>query len=451
MNLGPAAAARARRVPRRRGRLQPRPRHAVQGVRAGRGDHGAGGVVRPKKKNPTGRGVLLKEQPFTFRQRKDGSVAIFWKRTPRHRAHREAGGELPRRLVRLQRPGAAAADGEGDRQLQAREREADQAVSDGNGLVQLTKKDFTSDQEVRWCPGCGDYAILAAVQSFMPELGLKRENIVFVSGIGCAARFPYYMETYGMHSIHGRAPAIATGLSRVPPGPVRLGRDRRRRLDVDRRQPPDPRAAPEREPEDPDVQQPDLRADEGPVLADERAGEGDEVDADGLARPPVQPAVAGDRRRGDVRRARDRHRQEGADRGAPRRRRSTRGAPSSRSTRTATSTTTTRSTSSASRRRTGCTCGTASRSCGATRACGCCRTGRRRSSRRRSRGCSCTTRTRTSRRTRSRCSRMTQQAIGATPMGVFRVGRAPGLRRADGRADRGREGEGRRRARGAAR
>ena len=83
----------------------------------------------------------------------------------------------------------------------------------GNGQVALTKKDFTSDQEVRWCPGCGDYAILTAVQSFMPELGLKRENIVFVSGIGCAARFPYYMETYGMHSIHGRAPAIATGLS----------------------------------------------------------------------------------------------------------------------------------------------------------------------------------------------------------------------------------------------
>ena len=77
--------------------------------------------------------------------------------------------------------------------------------------MQLTAKDFKSDQEVRWCPGCGDYAILAAVQSFMPELGLKRENIVFVSGIGCAARFPYYMQTYGMHSIHGRAPAIATG------------------------------------------------------------------------------------------------------------------------------------------------------------------------------------------------------------------------------------------------
>jgi 2-oxoglutarate/2-oxoacid ferredoxin oxidoreductase subunit beta len=79
--------------------------------------------------------------------------------------------------------------------------------------VKLTLKDFKSDQEVRWCPGCGDYAVLAAVQSFMPELGLEREKIVFISGIGCAARFPYYMQTYGMHSIHGRAPAIATGLA----------------------------------------------------------------------------------------------------------------------------------------------------------------------------------------------------------------------------------------------
>jgi 2-oxoglutarate ferredoxin oxidoreductase subunit beta len=77
----------------------------------------------------------------------------------------------------------------------------------------LTKKDFTSDQEVRWCPGCGDYAILAAVQSFLPELGIPRENIVFISGIGCSSRFPYYLNTYGMHSIHGRAPAIATGLA----------------------------------------------------------------------------------------------------------------------------------------------------------------------------------------------------------------------------------------------
>src|SRR5213075_2571847 len=77
----------------------------------------------------------------------------------------------------------------------------------------LKAKDFKTDQEVRWCPGCGDYAILAAVQGFLPELGLRRENIVFVSGIGCSSRFPYYLETYGMHSIHGRAPAIATGIA----------------------------------------------------------------------------------------------------------------------------------------------------------------------------------------------------------------------------------------------
>ena len=81
------------------------------------------------------------------------------------------------------------------------------------GATALTGKDFTSDQEVRWCPGCGDYAVLKAVQGFLPDLGLRRENIVFVSGIGCSSRFPYYLDTYGMHSIHGRAPAIATGLA----------------------------------------------------------------------------------------------------------------------------------------------------------------------------------------------------------------------------------------------
>ena len=78
-------------------------------------------------------------------------------------------------------------------------------------------KDFKTDQEVRWCPGCGDYAILAAVQSFLPELGVRRENLCFVSGIGCSSRFPYYVDTYGMHSIHGRAPAIATGLATSRP------------------------------------------------------------------------------------------------------------------------------------------------------------------------------------------------------------------------------------------
>ncbi|HEX4978646.1 MAG TPA: 2-oxoacid:ferredoxin oxidoreductase subunit beta [Acidimicrobiales bacterium] len=80
-----------------------------------------------------------------------------------------------------------------------------------------TKKDWSSDQEVRWCPGCGDYSILTALQMLMPELGVRRENTVFVSGIGCSSRFPYYMNTYGMHSIHGRAPAIATGLAVARP------------------------------------------------------------------------------------------------------------------------------------------------------------------------------------------------------------------------------------------
>src|SRR5712675_1564888 len=78
-------------------------------------------------------------------------------------------------------------------------------------------KDFKSDQEVRWCPGCGDYAILAAFQAFLPELEVPRENIVVISGIGCSSRFPYYVNTYGMHSIHGRAPAVATGLKAARP------------------------------------------------------------------------------------------------------------------------------------------------------------------------------------------------------------------------------------------
>jgi 2-oxoglutarate ferredoxin oxidoreductase subunit beta len=81
------------------------------------------------------------------------------------------------------------------------------------GTATLTKADFQSDQETRWCPGCGDYAILSAVQQFMPELGIPPERIVFITGIGCAGRFAYYMDTYGMHSIHGRAPALATGLA----------------------------------------------------------------------------------------------------------------------------------------------------------------------------------------------------------------------------------------------
>ena len=80
-----------------------------------------------------------------------------------------------------------------------------------------TTKDFASDQEVKWCPGCGDYSILKQVQSILPEIGIKRENMVFVSGIGCSSRFPYYMNTYGIHSIHGRAPAVATGIKLANP------------------------------------------------------------------------------------------------------------------------------------------------------------------------------------------------------------------------------------------
>jgi 2-oxoglutarate/2-oxoacid ferredoxin oxidoreductase subunit beta len=87
----------------------------------------------------------------------------------------------------------------------------------GNGAATLTKKDFASDQETRWCPGCGDYAILATVQQFLPELGLPPERTVWIAGIGCAGRFAYYMNTYGVHGIHGRAPALATGLALARP------------------------------------------------------------------------------------------------------------------------------------------------------------------------------------------------------------------------------------------
>src|SRR5207302_10300622 len=122
---------------------------------------------------------------------------------------------VPRRRDRLQPgarlPAACRGGGRGGRST-GRCR-----MTGGNGNGGQTAKDFRTDQEVRWCPGCGDYAILAALQSFMPELGIERENTVFISGIGCAARFPYYMNTYGMHSIHGRAPAIATGLATTRP------------------------------------------------------------------------------------------------------------------------------------------------------------------------------------------------------------------------------------------
>src|SRR5215475_12511730 len=90
-------------------------------------------------------------------------------------------------------------------------------MSQTESLQVLTPKDFASDQKIRWCPGCGDYAILTAVKKVMPTLKLPREKFVFVSGIGCSSRFPYYMNTYGFHSIHGRAPGIATGITAVRP------------------------------------------------------------------------------------------------------------------------------------------------------------------------------------------------------------------------------------------
>ena len=91
------------------------------------------------------------------------------------------------------------------------------ATPETSDAVKLTRKDFESDQEVRWCPGCGDYAILAQVQRVLPDLGIPRENFVFVSGIGCSSRFPYYVNTYGFHTLHGRAPAIASGLKIARP------------------------------------------------------------------------------------------------------------------------------------------------------------------------------------------------------------------------------------------
>ena len=87
----------------------------------------------------------------------------------------------------------------------------------GAGALTLTKKDFVSDQQVKWCPGCGDYSVLSSIQSVMPELGIPKEKIVFISGIGCSSRFPHYMNTYGFHTIHGRAPAVATGLKLTNP------------------------------------------------------------------------------------------------------------------------------------------------------------------------------------------------------------------------------------------
>src|SRR6478735_8043293 len=95
-------------------------------------------------------------------------------------------------------------------------------------ILQLTRKDFVSDQEVRWCPGCGDYSILAQTQKQMPDFGVPKENIVFISGIGCSGRLPYYMNTYGFHTIHGRAPTLDAGRHGGHADPAADGRPRGR-------------------------------------------------------------------------------------------------------------------------------------------------------------------------------------------------------------------------------
>ena len=194
-----------------------------------------------------------------------------------------------------------------------------------------------------------------------PSSASRARRIVFVSGIGCAARFPYYMQTYGMHSIHGRAPAIATGLAASRPDLSVWVVDRRRRRALDRRQPPDPRAAPERQPQDPALQQPGLRPDEGAVLADEPARAADGSTPMGSIDQPFNPLGVAIGAEATLRRARDRHRPQARGRGAAPRRRAPRRRRSSRSSRTATSTTTAPSTPCATTRRTASTSGTASR------------------------------------------------------------------------------------------
>ena len=177
-------------------------------------------------------------------------------------------------------------------------------MSDGNGSsapVKLARKDFQSDQEVRWCPGCGDYGILTAIQFMLPETRrAAREPRVRVGHRLRGA--PAVLHEHLRRARHPRARAgdrdrCRAGASR----PRRVGDRRRRRHAVDRRQPPDPRVAPQREPEDLDVQQPDLRVDQGPVLADERSRQDHEVDPVRFARPAVQPGLGRARRRGGLR------------------------------------------------------------------------------------------------------------------------------------------------------
>ncbi len=166
----------------------------------------------------------------------------------------------------------------------------------------LTKKDFQTDQDIRWCPGCGDYAILSCVQSVFPELGIPREKFVVVSGIGCSSRFPYYMNTYGFHTIHGRAPAVATGIKLMRPDldvwiatgdgdALSIGGNHTIHM-LRRNVGPESFA----------FQQQDLRTHEGTILTDIGSWKENEVHSVRHGGPAVQSGVAGDRCGSDFRR-----------------------------------------------------------------------------------------------------------------------------------------------------
>ena len=158
-------------------------------------------------------------------------------------------------------------------------------------MAELSFKDYASDQEVRWCPGCGDYSILKAVQRTLANIGAKPENTVFVSGIGCAARLPYYIEAYGFHTIHGAGAGHChwrqTGQSRSG----RLGCHRRRGRPLHRRQSLDAQPAAQRQPQHPSVQQRDLWVDEGAILATSRIGTTSPSSPGGSVDSPLHPCA----------------------------------------------------------------------------------------------------------------------------------------------------------------
>ena len=263
---------------------------------------------------------------------------------------------VPRRRGRLQQSRGPAdprrRDGAGDPGGALMSENGSRNGTNGNGgsaLPTLTKADFQSDQETRWCPGCGDYAILASVQALMPEIGVPPG----AHRLHLGHRLRRALRLLHGHLRDARHPRPRAGARdrdrRLARRPLGLGRHRRRRLALDRRQPPDPRPAAQRPDQDPALQQPDLRPDQGPVLADQREGQDHQVDPVRLRGPALQPAGAGARRRGLVRRP---HRSTSRRSTSPRRcgpPPSTMAPPSSRSTRTATSSTTAPSTRSAAR------------------------------------------------------------------------------------------------------